>query len=441
MSDIPQSVIVQPGEKFGGTLEVPGDKSISHRIAMLAGIASGETVVRNFLQSEDCINTLRAMEALGARSYISEDGELTIHGTGGKIMEPAGELNCGNSGTTMRLLAGIIAGQPITVQMTGDASLCTRPMDRIKLPLEKMGAKVELTGEKGTPPITIRGGGLKGLDYVLPMASAQVKSCILLAGLFAEGTTTITEPLATRDHTERLLRGLGIPVTVDGMQVRLQGYGAKGPAIKARAFAVPGDFSSAAFMMLAAAARPKGRVTIKKVGLNPRRTAFLDVLKRAGADVTVTLRKTPEGEEPVGDVTVVGGPLKAVEVGGCEIPNLIDELPLVAVLGALASGETVIRDAAELRVKETDRIASMVANLQSLGVDAAEREDGMVIRGPATITPTKAVRSYGDHRIAMAMAVIGLYATAPVVINNVACVDTSYPGFWDQLRALGGHVE
>lgn len=441
MSEIPQSVIVHPVEKFGGTIEVPGDKSISHRIAMLAGIASGETTIRNFLQSEDCINTLRAMEALGARSYVSEDGEISIHGTGGKVLEPAGPLNCGNSGTTIRLLSGLIAGQPILVEMTGDDSLCSRPMGRIREPLEKMGAKLELTGEKGTPPVKVRGGNLKAIDYVLPVASAQVKSCVLLAGLFAEGTTTVTEPLPTRDHTERLLRSLGIPVAVDGLQIKLAGFGAKGPRIKARKFDVPGDFSSAAFMMMAAAARPKGKLTVKKVGLNPRRTAFLDVLRRAGANVEVKLRRTAEGEEPVGDVTVRGGPLKGVEVGGAEIPNLIDELPLVAVLGALAGGTTTISNAQELRIKETDRITAMVNNLKSLGVDAEEKPDGMIIRGPSKIAATTAVKSLGDHRIAMSMAVLALYGTTPVVINNVACVDTSYPGFWQHLKDLGGHVE
>lgn len=441
MSEIPQSVIVHPAEKIGGTVEVPGDKSISHRVGMLAGIASGESTVHNFLHSEDCINTLRAMEALGARSFVSEDGVLTIQGTGGKIMEPAGQLNCGNSGTTIRLLSGLVAGQPVTIEMSGDDSLRSRPMGRIKDPLEKMGAKIELTGEKGTAPIKITGGSLKAISYVLPVASAQVKSAILLAGLFAEGTTTITEPQPTRDHTERMLRGLGIPVETDGLQIKMAGFGQKGPKLVGRRFDVPGDFSSAAFMIVAVAARSKGKVTIKKVGLNPRRTAFLDVLKRAGTDVEIKYRKTAEGDEPVGDITVRGGPLKGVEVGGAEIPNLIDELPLVAVLGALAEGTTVISNAGELRVKEADRITCMVNNLKSLGVDVEEKEDGMIIRGPAKIAPTTAVRSFGDHRIAMSMAVLALYGSTPVVVNNVACVDTSFPGFWQYLRDLGGHVE
>ncbi len=441
MSQIPQSVMVQPGDVFGGTIEVPGDKSISHRVAMMAALASGTTKIRHFLQSEDCVNTLRAMEALGARSYFSEDGELVIQGTGGNLIEPAGPLNMGNSGTTIRLLAGILAGQTGTYELTGDDSLRSRPMARIKDPLEKMGAKLALTGEKGTAPITITGGKLKAIDYMLPVASAQVKSCLLLAGLFAEGTTIVTEPLPTRDHTERLFRTLELPVAVDGTQIKLKGFGNEGPSIKARPFTIPGDFSSAAFWMVAAAARKKAEVTIRNVGLNPRRIALLDVLRRAGAAVDITLSATNADAEPVGDIHVCGGQLKAVEVGGSDIPNLIDELPLIAVLGALAQGTTIIRNAAELRVKESDRIATMAANLRLLGVEVEERPDGMAVTGGAALAATSPVRSYGDHRIAMAMSVLALFSSTPVVINNVACVDTSYPGFWDHLRQLGGHVE
>lgn len=440
MSQIPQSVIVRPTEEFGGALDVPGDKSVSHRVAMMAALASGTSKVQNFLQSEDCVNTLRAMEALGARSFFSEDGELSIQGTGGNLMEPAGPLNIGNSGTTIRLLAGILAGQAGTFEVTGDESLCMRPMARIKEPLERMGAKVELTGEKGTAPIRITGGKLKGIDYVLPVASAQVKSCVLLAGLFADGTTTVTEPIPTRDHTERLFRTLELPIVVDRLQVQLKGCGQQGPSLKARPFLIPGDFSSAAFWMVAAAARRKSTVLVRNVGLNPRRTALLEVLKKAGAQVEVKMASGPDAE-PMGDVKITGGRLKAIEVGGADIPNLIDELPLVAVLGCLAEGTTIIRNAAELRVKESDRIATTAANLRLLGAEVEEREDGMAIKGPVDVKPSAAVRSYGDHRIAMAMAVLALFSSDPVVINNVACVDTSYPGFWNDLRKLGGHVE
>lgn len=441
MSQIPQSVIVRPCAEFGGTIEVPGDKSVSHRVAMMSALASGTSRISNFLQSEDCVNTLRAMEALGARSFFSEDGELNIQGTGGNLLEPAGQLNVGNSGTTIRLLSGILAGQAGTFEVTGDESLCSRPMSRIKDPLERMGAKVELTGERGTAPIRITGGKLKGIDYVLPVASAQVKSCLLLAGLFAEGVTTVTEPIPTRDHTERLFRTLDLPIAVDGLQVQLKGCGPQGPSLKARSYLIPGDFSSAAFWMVAAAARKKSTVVIRNVGLNPRRIALLDVLKRAGAQVEVKQASGGMEAEPLGDVKIVGGKLKAVEVGGADIPNLIDELPLVAALGCLAEGTTVIKNAAELRVKESDRIATMAANLRLLGAEVEEREDGMAVRGPTVLKPTGAVRSHGDHRIAMALAVLASYASDPVVINNVACVDTSYPGFWDDMRELGGQVE
>lgn len=420
---------------------MPGDKSISHRVAMLAALAKGTSKIRNFLQSEDCLNTLHAMERLGARSFFTDDGELTVQGTGGKFLEPVDPLDLGNSGTGMRLLAGLLAGIPITAELTGDESLRSRPMNRIKEPLEKMGATVELLGEKGRPPIRVRGGKLKGMDYAIPVASAQVKSCILLATLFAEGTTTVTEVLPTRDHTERLFRDAGIPLEVEGLRVRMKGYGAKGPKLKARPWEVPGDFSSAAYALAAVAARPDSKVTVTGVGLNPRRTALLDVLRRMNARVEVTARSGAGDAEPLGDVTVSGARLSGTTVGGGEIPALIDELPLVAILGALAEGETVIRDARELRVKESDRITCMANNLKLLGVEVEEREDGMLIRGPARLQPVAGIQSYGDHRIAMSLAVLGLYGEGPVCIHNIACVLTSYPAFWDHLIAMGAHVE
>lgn len=438
---IPISAIVHPVEKIGGEVKVPGDKSISHRVAMLAGMASGTSIVENYLQSEDCINTLKAMEALGARSFETPDGKLHIQGTGGKFMEPAGTLDIGNSGTSMRLLTGILAGSPITVELTGDDSLRSRPMKRIKEPLEMMGAKVELTGERGTAPLRITGGKLKGIDYLLPVASAQVKSCIMLAGLYAEGVTRVTEPVHTRDHTERLLAALDLPITIKGLQIEIKGLGPKGPQIKARPYIIPGDFSSAAFWMVAVAGRPGQTVTIRNVGLNPRRIAMLDVLRQAGVSVTVKEYKGTDHVEPAGDIVVKGAELKPFEVGGDAIPNLIDELPIIFVLAALTKGTSVIRDAQELRVKESDRIATMAGNLRLMGVDAQETPDGMIVNGGAPICPSSSVRSYGDHRIAMSMAILGTYAEAPLVIQNVACVDTSYPGFWDHLRGLGGHVE
>jgi len=438
---VPISAIVHPAEKLSGEIRVPGDKSISHRVAMLSGMASGTSEVENYLQSEDCINTLKAMEALGARSFETPDGKLHIQGTGGKFIEPAGPLDIGNSGTSMRLLTGILAGSPITVELTGDDSLRSRPMKRIKEPLELMGAKVELTGERGTAPLRITGGKLKGIDYLLPVASAQVKSCIMMAGLYAEGITRVTEPVHTRDHTERLLIELGLPVKQKGLQIEVEGLGPKGPQIKSRSYIIPGDFSSAAFWMVAVAGRPGQSITIKNVGLNPRRTALLDVLKQAGVSVKIKEYKKTNHIEPAGDITIKGGKLKPFEVGGDTVPNLIDELPIIFVLAALAPGKSIIKDAQELRVKESDRIATMAGNLRLMGVDATEQPDGMIIDGGKPIKPESSVRSYGDHRIAMSMAILGTYAEAPVVIQNVACVDTSYPGFWDHLRSLGAHVE
>jgi len=442
--EVPVSVMVHPAERIHGAVSVPGDKSISHRIAMFAGMASGTSEVENFLGSEDCINTLKAMEALGARSFVTPDGKINIQGNGFNFIQPAGTLNIGNSGTSIRLLSGILAGCPFSTELTGDESLCSRPMKRIKEPLEMMGAKVELTGEKGTAPIRVTGGNLKAIDYMLPVASAQVKSCVMLAGLFAEGITRVTEPVHTRDHTERLMQALGLPITLKGLQIEIEGSGGKAPpTIKARSFIVPGDFSSSAFWMVAVAARPGCAIQIRNVGLNPRRIALLDVLKRAGVSVDVKEYKNTNHTEPAGDITIKGGKIKAFEIGGDEVPNLIDELPVIFVLAALADGTTTIKDAQELRVKESDRIACMAANMRLLGVDCEEQPDGMIIRGgrDRDYTPQGSVRSYGDHRIAMAMAVLATYAKAPVVIQNTACIDTSYPGFWDHLKALGGHAE
>ena len=435
-----QSKIVHPGGFTGGVVRVPGDKSISHRTALLAGISSGVSTINGFLQAEDCLNTLKAMEAFGARSWFDEDGVLHVQGTGGKMLEPAGPLDVGNSGTGMRLLAGLCAGSPITVTLTGDESLNSRPMGRIKEPLERMGAQIDLT-EAGTAPMTIRGGALHGIEYCLPVNSAQVKSCCILAGLYAEGTTTVVEPVPTRDHTERMLRAVGAPLKVDGQNISVQGYGPKGPKFLARPYVVPGDFSSAAYWLAAAAAIPGCELRAEGIGLNRRRTALLDVLRRMGADVEVERTSLAADPEVYGNVMVRGAALKGTEVRGEEIPNLIDELPLVAVLGALATGRTTIRDASELRVKESDRIAVMADNLSSFGVCVRKLDDGLVIEGPSRISPTRAVRTHGDHRVAMSMAVLAIFSDAPAVIGNVACVDTSYPEFWEQLQQLGVNVE
>ena len=430
---------VYPVSTFGGELRVPGDKSVSQRIAMLAALAKGTSEVSGFLRGEDAMSTMSAMCSLGASAKFEGD-VLKITGTGGKFKEPANPLDMGNSGTGTRLLAGLLAGQKMTVTMTGDASLSRRPMGRIKTPLELMGAQIELTGEKGTLPMTIRGTPLHCIRYELPMASAQVKSCVLLAGLFAEGKTTVVEPRPTRDHTEKLFQALGIPLHIDGLEISLNGFGPVGPQITARKLTVPGDFSSAAFWIAAVAARPGAELIVRGVGLNPRRTALLDVLKRMGALIETEI--TEEQGDPIGTVFVRGAKLRGTEIGGDEIPNLIDELPMLAVTGALATGDTVIRDAAELRVKESDRIAVTAAHLRAFGVDVEEHADGMTVHGPAKLrAPAEPLASHGDHRITMSMAMLATFADAPVKLEQVECVATSYPDFWNQLEQLGGKVD
>lgn len=436
-----QSVIVHPVSSIHGTFEVPGDKSISHRVAMLSALAAGTSRIIGFLHSEDCLNTLRAMEAVGARVTFAEDGLVTVRGTGGKLLQPAGQLDMGNSGTGIRLLTGLLAGHPLTVELSGDASLRSRPMRRIQDPLQKMGATIELLGPNGCAPVRVRGGNLKAIDYTIPVASAQVKSCILLAGLYATGKTVITEPGHTRDHTERIFKTLGFPLTVKGLHMELEGYGPKGPQIAARDWSVPGDFSSAAFLIVAAATRSGSEITVRNVGLNPRRIALLEVLDAMGAGITVSLHRDIGEGEPIGDVTVRGGELTGTRIAGSLIPVVIDELPAIAVAAALAHGETVIADAKELRVKESDRIAVMVENLRNAGVNVEERPDGMVIHGPSRIVGKARLNSFNDHRVAMAMAILALSAAEPLCICNVACTNTSYPTFWDDLRKMGAHVE
>lgn len=431
---------VKPCEKLQGTVRVPGDKSISHRAVMLSALGNGESSITGFLQSEDCFCTLNAVQALGAAASREND-RITVTGTNGTFVAPSGVLDLGNSGTSMRLLAGLLAGQPFTIEMTGDSSLLSRPMNRIKEPLEMMGATVELLGKEGRGPIRLSGGSLRGIEYALPVASAQVKSCILLAGMFAESETVVTEKKPTRDHTERMLRRLGVDLRIDGPTISLAG-GGRPSALPALDWDIPGDFSSAAFWLAAAACRPGSDVRVENVGLNPRRTAFLEVLRRMGSDINVTPMDTEaEAWEPVGTIHVRGAELVGTEVGGQEIPNMIDELPLVAVAAAAAEGTTTIRDAAELRVKESDRIAAVAAALSALGVEVEELPDGMIVTGNRAIAGGAAVDSLGDHRIAMAMAVAGLLADSPVTVDNTACTETSYPGFWEDLGRLGRKIK
>jgi len=415
---------------------VPGDKSMSHRAAILGGLSNGSCTIRNFLPSEDCVNTLNAMKALGANHEVLEEMkgygpiDLVIHGQSGKLSAPAAPIDCGNSGTGMRLLAGLLAGQPFTSELFGDASLSGRPMGRITNPLGEMGANIETKGEKpGCAPLLIHGAKLSSITYEMPVASAQVKSAVLLAGLFAEGKTTVIQPAETRDHTERMLASFRVSTRHDGNAISI--YGGQIP--ESCDFTVPGDISSAAFWLVAAAALPGSRLVIQNVGLNPTRTAILKVLSRMGAHMIEIVHQSHG--EPIGNIEIHGANLTGTTIFPEEVPNLIDEIPVIAVAAALASGKTVIRNAKELRVKETDRITTVVENLRAMGAQVTEFEDGMEIEGGAPLHGAD-VDSYGDHRIAMAFAIAGLFASGETVVRNVECVNTSYPGFARHLDAI-----
>ena len=418
---------------------VPGDKSISHRAAILSALANGPCTVRNFLPSEDCLNTLNAMAALGARHDVLESlpgygpTQLVIHGQTMRLGAPSSPIDCGNSGTGMRLLAGLLAGQPFSSELFGDASLSSRPMGRITVPLGQMGAVIETRGEKpGCAPLAIHHAALHPITYEMPVASAQVKSAILLAGMFTPGRTTVVQPADTRDHTERMLASFGVRTDRVGQAISIEG----GQVPVACDFTVPGDISSAAFWLVAAAALPDSRLLIKDVGLNPTRTAILKVLGRMGAHLIETLHNS--GGEPIGHMEIHGAHLTGTTLLPAEIPNLIDEIPVLAVAAALAQGRTVIRNARELRVKETDRIATVVANLRAMGACVEEFDDGMEIDGGHPLHGAE-IDSFGDHRIAMAFAIAGLFATGETVVSNTACVNTSYPGFAHHLQAIGRH--
>ena len=434
-----EKVKVGRADRMCGVLYVPGDKSISHRVAMLSGLGAGSSVLSGFLQSEDCLNTLHAMVAMGAKVTALADGSIRVEGTGGILRSPATVLDMGNSGTGMRLLTGLLAGFPIHAELTGDASLLSRPMKRIEQPLREMGGAIELLGANGCGPIRIAGGNLHPIRYELPVASTQIKSAVLLAGLSVAGEVCVIEPEETRDHTERILMALGLPLVVDGCSITLHGDPARLRALPSRDWKVPGDFSSAAFWLVASAMTPGSDVTLAGVGLNPRRTALLAVLQRMGAQVQVDVDPDSTDWEQTGTIRVRGGRLRGTTVCGKEIPNLIDELPLVAVAGSVAEGETVVADAAELRVKESDRIQSVCRNLVLMGCNAEERPDGFVVRG-GPVVGGATLQSYMDHRIVMAMSVLALHAAKPVVIEGVGCVATSYPTFWQDLETLCGKV-
>ncbi len=423
-----------------GHLRVPGDKSISHRSIMLGALACGITEVTGFLQGEDSLNTLRCFRAMGVSISDPVDGYVRIEGAGLQgLRPPAQPLYVGNSGTSMRLMAGILAGQAFDTVLEGDESLSRRPMKRVIDPLTQMGAVIE-SAEGGRSPLIIRGGQtLHAINYVLPMASAQVKSCVLLAGLYATGATCVTEPAPTRDHTERMLTGFGYAVNRSASTACVVGGG----HLAARAVEVPADISSAAFFMVAASIAPEADITLLHVGMNPTRTGIIDILNLMGADITLhNLREV--GGEPVADIQIKSAQLSGIDIPESLVPLAIDEFPVLFIAAACAVGRTVLTGAEELRVKESDRIAVMADGLQKLGIDATPTADGMVINGrgdEATPLGSAEIWSEGDHRIAMAFAVAGLRAQGVITIHNCEFVETSFPGFASLFRRCGGGLQ
>src|SRR6201993_1562302 len=405
-------------------ISVPGDKSISHRAVIVAALSNGVCTLRGFLPSEDCMHTVNAMRALGIKIEQPEPTKLIIHGKRRLLTAPAQEINCGNSGTTMRLLAGLLAGQKFESRLVGDPGLSKRPMDRVIAPLCEMGASIVAEGPDGTAPLRILGGSLRGIHFCPPVASAQVKGALLLAGLFARGKTTVEEAVPTRNHMEKILNYFLVRTAVED-HGSITVFGDQVP--ESRDFAIPGDISSAAFWLVAAAAQPRGHLLIRDVGLNDTRTALLAVLLRMGAQVREAVEDIDQ-LEPRGIVEVTGFPLKATVIQGKEVPRLIDELPILSVAGALANGRTVIRQAGELRVKETDRIAAIAHNLRAMGAHVAELSDGLEVSGPASLHVAR-LPSFGDHRIAMAFAIAGLFAEGETIIQDAECIRESYPGF------------
>jgi 3-phosphoshikimate 1-carboxyvinyltransferase len=425
-------LMVSRAPKIEAEIRVPGDKSMSHRAVLLSAISNGTCVVRGFLPSQDCQCTVDAMRALGIAIEQPEETTLVIHGQRGDFSPPRHPIDCGNSGTLMRLLCGLAATQPFESTLIGDGSLSSRPMRRVIEPLTQMGASIKANGTNGAAPLVIRGNQLRPIRYELPVASAQVKSAILFAALKASGKTTVVEPFPTRDHTERMMSyflvqsqrekvGQGFAISLYGDQVA-----------ESRDFTVPGDISSAAFWLVAAAAQTDSDLLVRDVGLNKTRTGLLSVLLRMGARVREVIEDCDQ-VEPRGEVRIQGGRLRGTMIAGDEVPNVIDEIPILAVAGALAQGKTVICDAKELRVKETDRLAAIATNLTAMGVEVVELADGLEIYGGAPLRGAR-IKSYGDHRIAMAFAIAGMFADNETVIEDTDCIATSYPGFARQLQ-------
>ncbi|MBE2294977.1 MAG: 3-phosphoshikimate 1-carboxyvinyltransferase [Phycisphaerales bacterium] len=424
--------VVEPGGALRGRLRVPGDKSISHRAIMFGALAEGTTSVGGFLEGEDCLATLRAFRAMGVSIDGPDQGRVTVHGVGlHGLRDPGEPLDMGNSGTSMRLMSGLLAGQAFDTVLTGDASLRRRPMRRVTEPLTQMGAWIEATAT-GSAPLQIHGGRpLDGIDYPLPVASAQVKSCLLLAGLYARGVTRITEPAPTRDHTERLLEGFAYPLRREGERtVAVTGGG----RLIATELDIPADISSAAFFLVGASIAPGSDLLLEHVGINPTRTGVLDILRLMGADIEV-LNARLAGGEPVADLRVRAAPLRGIAIPKELVPLAIDEFPALFIAAACAEGVTVLTGAEELRVKESDRIQVMADGLIALGIAAEPTEDGIVIQGGALSGGT--VESRGDHRIAMSFAMAALRASAPILIRDCLNVTTSFPGFAQLAGAAG----
>ncbi|KQL49309.1 3-phosphoshikimate 1-carboxyvinyltransferase [Brevibacillus choshinensis] len=421
---------VRQANKINGTVKVPGDKSISHRAVMFGSLAEGTTTIEGFLTGADCLSTISCFRRMGIQ--IEQHGDkVTVEGKGWYgLQEPSERLDVGNSGTTIRLMSGIMSTQPFHVVMEGDESIAKRPMRRVIGPLRQMGAKIDGRKDGEFTPLAIRGGDLQGISYQSPVASAQVKSAILLAGLQAKGVTSVTEPHLSRDHTERMLAAFGVNVVRDGLTVSVEG----GQSLKGRAIQVPGDISSAAFLIAAVMMLPGSSLLIENVGINPSRTGIIDVVQAMGGDLELVNERVVN-EEPVADLLVKHSQLQGIEIAGDIIPRLIDEIPVIAVMATQAKGRTVIRDAEELKVKETDRIATVVSQLSKFGAKVTPTDDGMIIEGESVLSGA-VIDSMGDHRIGMAMAIAGLSASGETVIENEEAIDVSFPGFAELLERI-----
>lgn len=426
---------IQRAKSLRGEITVPADKSLSHRAVIFASIAEGKSNVKNFLRAEDPLSTVHAMRMLGVE--ISEPGtrgsDLVVNGKGLRgLKEPLDVINCGNSGTTIRLISGILAGNPFLAVLTGDESVRQRPMARVINPLREMGA--EMLGRAGNrfPPLAIKGGNLKAINYAMPIASAQVKSCIMLAALYAEGITTVTEPYVSRDHTERMLKSMGAEIEVNGLAVEIRGES----RLEAIDITIPSDFSSAAFFIAAVLLVPDSDILIKDVCINPTRTGLLHIIADMGGDVELSNTREVSGELVADIRCKTAQKLCGVRISEHIMPSMIDEFPILCILATQAKGVTEIRGAGELRLKESDRVSTMATELKKMGVIVEEYPDGLAIEGPAELSGTS-VESHGDHRIAMALSVAGLIADGITTINNASCVDISFPGFYDVLKGIG----